>query len=87
MSLSLAIIIEQLKVRVNTQINDMLQSFWLRQGAQGVTMCVRPFMSNLSRAVNLHLSRSEINKRAVNALREQSENSQSIKIRVNTVGA
>ena len=44
---------------------------------------VRPFGSNLSRAVNLHLSRSESNHRAIEhsestqrALREHSESTQ-----------
>ena len=39
---------------------------------------VRSFISNLFRAVNLHLSRSESTQRAI----KQSESSQSIKIRV-----
>ena len=38
---------------------------------------------SLSRLVNLHLSRSKITQRAI---REHSESTQSIKIRVNTVG-
>ena len=42
--------------------------FWLRQGAQGVTISVRPFVPNLSRALNLHLSlsgQSQVSPRSV----------------------
>ena len=45
---------------------------------------VRPSGSSLSRAVNLHLSKSESTQRAIC---DHSESSQSNKIRVNTVGA
>ena len=37
---------------------------------------LRPFSSNLSRAVNLHLSRSEINQSTQGAIREHSDNTQ-----------
>ena len=50
-------------------------------GAQGVTICVRPFGSSLSRAVNLHLSRSESTQRA---LRRHSESTQN---QSHTIGA
>ena len=61
--------------------------------AQETLMFVCPSISNLSRAVNLHLFRSEITQKAIRALRKRSENTQkairvqwestqSIKIRV-----
>ena len=34
----------------------MVFDFWLRQGAQGVTMSVCPSGTSLSKALNLHLS-------------------------------
>ena len=51
-------------------------AFLAPTGAQGVTMsvCPAPYAPDQSRAVNLHLSRSESNQRALRALRKQSEN-------------
>ena len=68
--------------------------FWLRQEPKeshclSVCPTVRPFGDKLSRAVNLHLSKSESNgaireqsESTKRALREQSESTQSIQIRV-----
>ena len=51
--------------------------FWLRQElkeSQCVSVC--PSGTSLSRAVNLHLYKSEINQRAIRAFREQSDSTQ-----------
>ena len=55
-------------------------------GAQVVTLSVCPSVclsgASLSRAVNLHLSRSESNQSTQKAIREHSESNKSNKIRV-----
>ena len=54
--------------------------YWLRQELK-VSQClsVRPSVTKFSRAVNLNLSRSGINQRAIIALRELREQSESTK--------
>ena len=62
---------EEVKIKYTRQ-----KHFWLRLGAKGVTMSVCPCGTNLSRAVNLHLLRSESNQKA---LREQSSTQRALK--------
>ena len=64
------------------KLTVLLKRFLAPTGAQVVTLSVRLSGASLSRAVNLHLSRSESNQSTQRAIREHSESNESNKIRV-----